>query len=220
MVTRVRVSTDEGYARWAAEYDAYPNALVAIEEPIVRRLVGPPRGLRALDVACGTGRHACWLASEGAIVTGVDRSSAMLEVAQAKGIATVMADVTALPFADGSFDVVVTALMLDHLLELGTAFDELTRVLAPGGQLCLSTFHPAFHFKGVRPHFLASDGNEYELPVYPHLPSTYVTALQRRRLTLEAFEEPIVDDALVARFPAMGKHLGLPLAIVITARRG
>src|SRR5687767_5928403 len=81
---RVKVSTADGYDKWAESYDSYPNGLIKIEEPIVRRLLGDVAGKRVLDAGCGTGRHTAWLAQQGARVTGVDPSSAMLAHARTK----------------------------------------------------------------------------------------------------------------------------------------
>ncbi len=72
------ISTREGYDSWAPSYDEQPNQLLEIEQPIVREILdGLPIGV-ALDAACGTGRHAAYLASLGHTVIGVDSSPGML----------------------------------------------------------------------------------------------------------------------------------------------
>jgi ubiquinone/menaquinone biosynthesis C-methylase UbiE len=218
-VKRTKVSVDEGYARWASHYDAYPNALIAVEEPLVQRLLGDVRGKRVLDVACGTGRHAVRIADEGAYVTALDRNEEMLAVARAKTdrVRWLKGELDSLPFDDAAFDVVVCALVFEHLREIQPAIDEAARVLAPGGKYVISVFHPAFLWKGVVPHFVSAEDEEleYEMPAHVHLPSEYVVALRRAELEIGHFSEPIVDDAICARFPKMGKHSGLPLAIVL-----
>src|SRR4051794_59015 len=73
-----------GYDRWAAVYDHDANPLQALEGPLVRAAVGDPRGLTALDLGCGTGRHALWLADAGANVAAVDFSDGMLAEARKK----------------------------------------------------------------------------------------------------------------------------------------
>lgn len=216
---REKVSVDEGYAQWASHYDRYPNALIALEEPLVRRLAGDVRGKRVLDVACGTGRHAAWLAGEGAYVTALDRSEEMLAVARSKSdrVRWMRGDLDRLPFDDAAFDVVVCALVFEHVEHIGPPIAEATRVLVPGGKYIMSVFHPAFLWKGVVPHFVsASDAElEYEMPAHVHLPSEYVAAFRKAGLELGHFAEPIVDDAVCARFPHMAKHRDLPLAIVL-----
>jgi SAM-dependent methyltransferase len=106
---------------------------LAAYEAGLERLPSPPE--RVLDLGTGTGAGALAIARRfpGARVVGVDVSPAMLE--QARGnvpdelrdrVEFQHADAAALPFADGSFDLVAHANMIPF-------FDELTRVLAPGG---------------------------------------------------------------------------------------
>src|SRR5262249_46212650 len=76
------ISTKEGYDAWAPSYDSQLNQLLEIEQPIVRDILdGLPIGV-ALDAACGTGRHAAYLASLGHTVIGVDSSPGMLALAR------------------------------------------------------------------------------------------------------------------------------------------
>src|SRR5262249_43588675 len=72
------VDVPSGYARWATTYAAAPNPLIRAEEPVVRSSVDALPPGRALDAACGTGRHAKYLASRGWRVTGVDVTPEML----------------------------------------------------------------------------------------------------------------------------------------------
>src|SRR5262245_47416832 len=107
----------EGYDRWAAVYDHDANPLPALEEPYVREAAGEVRGLDVLDLGCGTGRHAAWLAMAGAKVTALDFSEGMLEKARAKpgneGVRFVVHDLhSPLPFPNASFDLVISGLVL------------------------------------------------------------------------------------------------------------
>ncbi|PZG55647.1 hypothetical protein C1I98_02865 [Spongiactinospora gelatinilytica] len=110
-------TTTEGYAQWAERYDAEDNPLIAVEEPLVRRiLTALPAAGRALDVACGTGRHTAFPAGLGHEVVGVDSSAEMLALARAKlpDVVFHQADLHALPAEPAGFDVVVCALALTH----------------------------------------------------------------------------------------------------------
>jgi len=71
-----------GYDRWSAVYDHDGNPLVALGEPVVRGTLDDVRDRAALDLGCGTGRHALWLAARGAAVTAVDFSEGMLAEAR------------------------------------------------------------------------------------------------------------------------------------------
>jgi SAM-dependent methyltransferase len=102
-----------------------------------------PRGgvLEALDIGCGTGFLSLEFAARGHRVTGVDFSSAMLEMARAKAAADEIAicfekaDAEALPFAAASFDLVASRHLLWTLPHPEAAIDEWIRILRPGGRL-------------------------------------------------------------------------------------
>lgn len=101
------------------------------------------RGRQVLDLGCGTGWFARKMAGDlGARVTGVDLSDGMIRQARdASGpdIAWRVADAERLPFADSSFDVVFSNLMVQWCADPRTVFAECRRVLRPGGRLVLST---------------------------------------------------------------------------------
>jgi len=62
--TTRRITAKEGYDAWAESYDG-PNDLLDLEEPIIRPIIDRLPIGPALDAACGTGRHAAYLASKG-----------------------------------------------------------------------------------------------------------------------------------------------------------
>ena len=89
-----------------------------------------------LDVGCGSGAMESELRSPGRTVVGVDISAAEVARARSRGVAELaLADGRALPFADASFDCVVTTLGLAVIQPTATLLDEVTRVLRPGGVL-------------------------------------------------------------------------------------
>jgi ubiquinone/menaquinone biosynthesis C-methylase UbiE len=96
-----------------------------------------------LEVGAGSGAMAAELLASHPDVrlTVTDFDEAMVDVAAARlasaaeRVSVRPADATALPFADGSFDAVLSWVMLHHTLEWETALREALRVLRPGGQL-------------------------------------------------------------------------------------
>ncbi len=103
-----------------------------------------PAAPRILDVGCGTGAVMEMLALLGE-VHGVDVEREALAFCAERRLGNLaQATATALPYADGSFDVVVVADMLEHLREDATAVRQCARVLRPGGiLLCTVPAHPA-----------------------------------------------------------------------------
>jgi SAM-dependent methyltransferase len=95
---------------------------------------------RVLEVGGGEGELAERMQRQlGAEVTFVDLSPRMVELARARGVDAREGDVQQLPFADGSFDTVVSAWMLYHVPDLDAGLAEIARVLVPGGALIAVT---------------------------------------------------------------------------------
>src|SRR5438552_1792105 len=102
-----------GYDRWAAVYDGEGNPLVALEEARVATMVGDARGLRVVDVGCGTGRHAVQLAAAGA-------RRALSAGRQVRRVAAALRDA---PY----FDVTVSRLWTSRTPETPSAMSSATR---------------------------------------------------------------------------------------------
>ena len=89
-------------------------------------------GMKVLDVACGPGIVACAVALQGALVTGVDLTPAMIAQARERqrslkldNIEWHVGDATRLPFADGEFDVVLTRYSFHHMPDPAAALREI-----------------------------------------------------------------------------------------------
>jgi SAM-dependent methyltransferase len=140
-------------------YDAAPDHEDASSPwyRLVREYLGPVDGLRVLEVACGRGGVGRELARAGARVTGCDFSSAALRAAATKVhssnghpplAALVQGDAQSLPFADASFDLLVSCETIEHLPQVRAALREMHRVTRPGGKLFLTTPN-YFNFMGL-----------------------------------------------------------------------
>jgi SAM-dependent methyltransferase len=121
------------------------------------RLLGDVRGLDVLEVGCGAAQCSRWLAARGARVVGTDLSGGMLaqarvvddrlraagRVAAERPAGLVQADARRLPFADGSFDLAVSAYgAVPFVADPGLVMREVARVLRPGGRWVFSVTHP------------------------------------------------------------------------------
>ncbi len=123
---------------------------------LVYEYIGAVAGLRVLEVACGRGGFVRLLANAGAVVTGCDFSGAALHATRLKlctngqppPVTLVQGDAQHLPFADGSFDVLVSCETIEHLPDVQAALREMHRVTRPGGKLFLTTPN-YFNFMGL-----------------------------------------------------------------------
>ena len=100
-------------------------------------------GRVVLDIACGEGYGSALIARHAAHVTGADIAPAAISHARARyarcaNLEFREADCAALPFADASFDVVVSFETLEHIRAQETFLDEVRRVLRPGGFVAIS----------------------------------------------------------------------------------
>jgi SAM-dependent methyltransferase len=122
-----------------------------------------PPGERVLDVACGTGRHARWLAARGHEVDAVDRDAqALATLAGVKGVHTLCADIEGepWPYRSGQYAGVVVTNFLHRPL-----FAELLDALAPNGVLIYETFAVGNERYGrpSNPDFLLRPGELLEI---------------------------------------------------------
>ncbi len=114
---------------------------------LVREQLGSVTGLRVLEVACGRGGFVRELCRAGAEVTGCDFSLAALGVAREKLRALgnggswvlVQGDAQGMPFADESFDIVISCETIEHVPDVKSALREMWRVARPGAKFFLTT---------------------------------------------------------------------------------
>ncbi len=105
------------------------------------RWLGPDlRGLRLLDVAGGDGYWAAQARRRGAWAVALDIAGAKLRYGRRLTAPPVLirGDAVELPFADASFDRVMSICAIEHFDDGARALDEIARVLAPGGELVMS----------------------------------------------------------------------------------
>lgn len=231
-VTPVERSVVDGYAEWAATYDG-PNPMIDLEEsvvvPLLERIAAP--GLRALDAACGTGRHARLLDACGCVTTGIDQSPEMIDLARRKvpNAEFEVGVVDRLPFDDGAFDLAVVSLALCHLPDPAVAVAELGRVLTVGGSLVVSDPHPMGGVLGGQA-FYGGVGAGRTLSFvrnHRHHASTWLRAFAGAGLeVVDCVEAPFTDE-LIAGDPSAVFHpealraaaVGLPSVWVWELRR-
>jgi ubiquinone/menaquinone biosynthesis C-methylase UbiE len=215
----------EGYDKWAPTYDGEHNPLIALEENTTLDLIDNVRNQWVLDVGCGTGRYCELLAKKGAKVVGIDPSSKMLECAKRKirrdcKFELLLGRIENAGFPDNYFNVVVCALTVGHLLQLEPAIGEVSRIIKTKGRLIVSDMHPYWFVSGydyVR--FISTSGREYRIPEYAHLLEEYWNLFRKFKFIVEDVKEPRIDDKLIELFPGLEKYRGVPLALILKAKK-
>lgn len=188
----------EGYASWSERYDSLPNFILAVEQPAVDRLLADLPPGRAVDAACGTGRHSANLVRHGHDVIGVDQSPQMLERAAAKVPAAqfTVGDLEELPLPDGAADLVLCGLALTHLPEIGRAIGEFRRVVRPGGRLIVTDVHPMMVLLDGQALFVHRSEQLAFVRNHVHLTGAYLSAFAAHGFTVRSCQEPLFAGPL------------------------
>lgn len=177
-------SVSAAYDRWAASYDDDRNLTRDLDAAVLREAPLLLAGRDVLELGCGTGKNTEWLAAHARQVVALDFSEGMLararERLQRAGVGErvrfVRHDVRdPLPVADGSADVVVGNLVLEHVRDLAPVFAEAARALRPGGRLWLCELHPFRQWRGGQAHFTdATTGETVHVAAHEHAVGEYV----------------------------------------------
>ena len=120
--------------------DYFDDDSFFVQRDHILQWIGPLAGKRILDAGCGVGAFSEPWTPANAVV-GVDFSEKSLEFAAARGLQTLSADLTALPFESGSFDLVVCIGVIQLIENYQPVLAELARVTKPGGMLLVQTLH-------------------------------------------------------------------------------
>jgi malonyl-CoA O-methyltransferase len=179
-------------------------------------------GLRALDLACGTGRYSRLLAEAGAAdLIALDFCVPMLM--QVPNGSRVCASMMQLPFAAGTFDVVISGLALGHAADVSTWMAEIAGVLRDGGTLLYSDFHPDAARAGLTRSFKDIDDETCSVPHTQYPVSTQLDAAKAAGLRIETVHEVRVGIELCEPFPKgeafYRNWQGLPIVLVVRARK-
>ena len=199
----------DNWVRWARTpgFDAYWYFRDGFFDSIV-----PEAGRRTLEIGCGEGRVARDLAVRGHSVVAVDTAQTLVRYAIEDDRAGVyaVADGAALPFPDGSFDVVVAYNALQVVGDMAGTVCEAGRVLDRGGCLCSCVVHPVTdlgHFISdnadarftMRPSYFETrhvedtverDGHTMTFRGWTYPLEQYTLALESAGLRIEAMREP------------------------------
>jgi SAM-dependent methyltransferase len=223
------VGEEPRYDGWADWYVENLGPLAGEMTDVIRRLMGPGSG-RCLDLGCGPGFHIPTLVGLGWTVTGVDISEDQLRLARERvgpSAELILTDATSLPWADDSFDAVLSAFTHTDVEDFRSVLREAVRVLRPGGRLVYLGPHPCF----VGPHsrFIRGEGmpelhqGYQKAGRYTDGPGISPGGLRARvgaiHLPLGEFLQTFLDAGLVVERVEEPERREYPVAIALRARR-
>ncbi len=135
----------ENYDDWYAT--SMGHFVDEVETQLAFKLFKPEKGMKILDVGCGTGNFSIKLAKMGVYVTGIDISNKMLLIAREKvknmglDVKFKKMDVYDIAFPDNHFDDVISMATFEFIKQPQRAFQEMMRILKPGGLMLIGTIH-------------------------------------------------------------------------------
>jgi SAM-dependent methyltransferase len=216
------VDARSGYGAWAATYeDTVEDEMdLALLDRITT--VDWRSAREVADLGCGTGRTGAWLRAHGAgAIDGVDVTAAMLAAAADRGVfrSLTEADATATGLPAGTYDLVASSLVDEHLADVRPLHAEAARLLRPGGAFVHVGFHPHFIMaSGMPTHYDGADG-PVAIETHVHHLSEQIASGLAAGLRVAEMHERLIDDAWIALKPKWERYRGYPLTFALVWRR-
>jgi ubiquinone/menaquinone biosynthesis C-methylase UbiE len=162
-------------------------------------------GRDILEIGCGGGQCSVALAKRGGTVTGMDITRAQLDYARELAadhdvdISLIEGDITEIPLADESFDIVFNAWVFGWIEDLESCFRETSRVLRPGCRFVFSIPHPLYEIvdpetQTIEHSYFDTGRTDHDQPLYRHTVSGVYNALVEAGFDVVELLEPGTDD--------------------------
>ena len=197
------------YDLWADTYDVDPNRTRELAGEVLRQCDLRLAGRDVLEIGCGTGYNTLWLGERAENVLALDISEGMLRQAKARvqspRVRFLQHDIRSpWPSADGSADVVIAMLVLEHVERLQPIFGEAARVLRWDGDLFVCELHPMRQILGRQAEFTNPRTGERErVAAFLHDVSEYVNGGLQTGFTLGRLGEWRDTGAGLADLPRL-----------------
>lgn len=217
------VDVRTGYGEWVSSYEDTVQDTMDIA--LLDRLTEPSwaSAERALDLGCGTGRTGAWLRAHGVrTVDGVDLTPQMLAVARDRGAhdRLIEGDVTETGLASGSYDLLISSLVDEHLSDLRPFYREARRLAADKAHFVVVAFHPHFIMAtGMPTHYRSDTGEDVAISTTVHLLSDHVSAGLDAGWQLAELRERVVDEEWIAVKPKWERFRNHPVSAAFVWRR-
>jgi ubiquinone/menaquinone biosynthesis C-methylase UbiE len=181
------------YDAWSLTYDFDANLTRDLDRRVTEHTLGHRRCHSVLEIGCGTGKNTSLLAQIGRLVTAVDFSDKMLQMARKKTavdhVHFLLADITnPWPCTAATFDLITCNLVLEHIDNLAFIFAEADRVLLHKGHFFICELHPYRRYRGSRAVYQGEE-REVEIEAFTHHVSDFLEAAAGNGFSLKRLQE-------------------------------
>src|SRR5574341_1281021 len=208
----------KAYDDWSETYDEDENLTRDLDRQAVEEVLAGLHLESILELGCGTGKNTPFLAQIGRRVHAVDFSAGMIRKAKenvkAENVEFAWMDITQRwPFDDGSFDLVVCCLVLEHVADLSFVFSEASRTLKAKGRFLVNELHPFRQYEGKKARFYRG-GEKVEVAAFVHHISDFLNAAASHGLRLVSLNEywHTADEGKPPRLASFMFEKGMTLA--------
>ena len=192
------MNVEKAYNSWSTQYDSNENKTRDLEAIALKKLLAGKQFKNCLEVGCGTGKNTEWLLSVCDHITAIDLSEGMLAIAKEKWasdkvhfeIVDVTKDWT---FAKGLYDLVTFSLMLEHIEDLDTIFQKLSKVTTAGTNVYIGELHPFKQYAGSKARFETESGTQV-VTCFNHHITDFTSAAEKNGFKLIQIEEQFDDQ--------------------------
>jgi ubiquinone/menaquinone biosynthesis C-methylase UbiE len=183
----------DAYNKWSEIYDSNENLTRDLDQQVTRDTLANQQFESILEIGCGTGKNTALLVQIGANVHALDFSQGMIEKAKEKvQVGNVRFSVTDLtkrwPCENGTYDLIICNLVLEHIQNLPHIFSEAARTLRPNGKFFINELHSFKQYLGTKARYEQNEGI-IEVEAFTHHISDFTNAATTNGLKLDKLNE-------------------------------
>ncbi len=192
------MNVKEAYNSWAEQYDTNLNKTRDLEAICLRNTLSSISFKTCLEIGCGTGKNTAWLVTKATELTAVDFSAEMLAKAKEKIKATHVrfhqADITHdWTFVSQPYDLATFSLVLEHIENLNTLFQKLSKTITQNGYVYIGELHPFKQYAGSKARFTTEEGQQV-VTCYTHNVSDFTQAAKANGFAIADVNEYFDED--------------------------
>lgn len=194
MNPKKQMSIQASYDRWASDYDAVRNFTGELDERLTEDSKPFFQNKSVVELGCGTGKNTLIICPWAKSIHAIDFSEKIIEIAKKKvssfkNVQFFVSDLNEKwPIKNGTADIILCSLVLEHIENLRFIFSEAARILNEKGLFWIRELHPFRHYIGSRAYF-HQKGEKVEIKAFTHHISDFVEAGKCANFQLKELKE-------------------------------